>query len=146
MSERALNDHAAPAASRRLPRGAWAAGLLAVAIGGFVVGQMTGDTAYRQTSVDWTVVGVSPDGQRLTIAYEGGDPSCHADKVEAYEGLAAVQIKVLVRRDVGAECRDIALRRTTEIRLDHPFGALWDAHGTPLVGQDGWKGAVGRGD
>ena len=132
------------AALHRL-RSVWGVLLVALAIGGFVLGQMTGDAAYRQTSVDWTVISVADDNTRLTISYGTGDPSCHADKVDVHEAPLAVKIRVFVREKVGGDCGDEQITRTTELKLEAPFADLWDSRGNSVLGDNGRVGGIGRG-
>lgn len=126
-------------------RGVWGLLLVAFAIGGFGLGQVMGDTDYRQTSVDWTVVALSDDNTRLTISYQTGDPSCHADKVDVFEGSLYVRIRVLVRENVDRDCRDEQITSTRELKLEAPFADLWDARGNSVFGDDGRVGGIGRG-
>jgi hypothetical protein len=119
--------------------------LVPLATGGFILGRVTGDAEYRQTSVDWTVLTVSDDNRRLTIAYETGDPSCHADKVDVVEGSLYVRIRVLVRAEVGGDCGNERMTRTTEVRLHAPFADLWDSRDNSVFGANGRVGGVGRG-
>lgn len=119
--------------------------LVPLAVSGFILGQVTGDTEYRQRSVDWTVVAVSDDNRRLTIAYETGDPSCHADKVDVFEGSLAVRIRVLVREEVGGDCGNERITHTTEVSLDAPFADIWDTRGDSVLGKTSRVGGVGRG-
>lgn len=85
------------------------------------------------------------DSDGLSIAYETGDPSCHADKVDVHEAPLAVQIRVFVREEVGGGCGDERITRITEVKLEAPFADVWDSRGNSVFGENGRVGGIGGG-